>query len=138
MAMVRRFEDLQCWKRARELNRQVYQASGAGSFAKDFELRGQIRSASVSVMANIAEGFGRGGRKEFIQFLSIAKGSLDELKSHLYAAVDALHMGSAAFDELYALADDVGRLIYGMMNYLQTSTVSGPKYLNSDHRTRTD
>lgn len=132
MATARRFEDLDAWKRARELNRQVYRVTSIGSLAKDFELRGQLRRATVSVMANIAEGFGRGGRKEFIQFLSIAKGSVAEVQSHLYAALDAPHIDRQMFETLYSLADEAAALICGLTNYLQRTDIEGPKYLRHD------
>jgi len=132
MGTWKRFEDLEAWKRARELNRQVYRTCSAGSLAKDFELRNQLRGASVSAMGNIAEGFGRGGRKEFIQFLSVAKGSATEVQSHLYAALDAPHIDQPTFDTLSNLADEVIRIITGLMNYLQQCEIAGPKYLGAE------
>ena len=88
MATVKKFEDLTCWQKARELNRLVYKISANGILGKDFGLRDQIRRASISVMSNIAEGFERGGDKEFVQFLSNAKGSCGEVRCQLYAALD--------------------------------------------------
>src|SRR5262249_9524146 len=80
MAKIERFEEIEAWKKARVLTNRVYTVTNAGAFARDFELRGQIRRASVSIMSNIAEGFERGcGDKEFCRFLSIAKGSAGEL-----------------------------------------------------------
>jgi four helix bundle protein len=131
MATFQRFEDIEAWKRARELNKQVYKLTRSGAIAKDFELRGQLRRASVSAMGNIAEGFGRGGRKEFIQFLSISKGSATEVQSHLYAAFDAPYIDQATFDASYQLADEFIRLITGLMNYLQRCEIAGPKYLTA-------
>ena len=81
MATIKRFEDIEAWKKARELTREVYRHSKVGPFSKDFGLRDQIRRAAVSVMSNIAEGFERGGNKEFMQFLAIAKGSVGEIES---------------------------------------------------------
>jgi len=88
MATFKKFEDITAWQKARELTRLVYEITKNGNFSKDFSLRDQIRRASVSIMSNIAEGFDRGGRKEFIQYLSIAKGSVGEVKSQLYTALD--------------------------------------------------
>ena len=79
MPTFRHFDDIEAWQRARELTKVVYQLSGRGQFAKDFGLRDQIRRATVSIMANIAEGFERDGTGEFIQFLAIAKGSAAEV-----------------------------------------------------------
>ena len=89
MATLKRFEDIEAWQKARELTRAVYAVSNEGPFSRDFGPRDQIRRASVSIMSNIAEGFGRGGNKEFIQFLSTAKGSASEVQAQLYVAMDA-------------------------------------------------
>lgn len=83
---ARKFEDLVAWQKARELTRAVYQVSASGAFAKDFGLRDQVRRSAVSVMSNLAEGFERGSRSEFHQFLSIAKASCAELRSQFYVA----------------------------------------------------
>ena len=83
MATINKFEDIEAWQVARKLTHQIYIASNTGQFARDFGLRDQIRRASVSIMSNIAEGFGRGGNKEFVQFLCIAKGSVLEVQSQL-------------------------------------------------------
>jgi len=88
MAAITRFEELVAWQKARVLTQEVYAVSRSGSFAKDFGLSSQVQRAAVSVMANIAEGFERGGRAEFHQFLSTAKGSCAEVRSHLYVAAD--------------------------------------------------
>ncbi len=85
---VAKFEDLIAWQKARELTCKIYQISRQGDFAKDFRLSGQIQSAAVSIMSNIAEGFERGGLGEFHQFLSTAKASCAELRSQLYVALD--------------------------------------------------
>ncbi|MBM4037083.1 MAG: four helix bundle protein, partial [Planctomycetes bacterium] len=84
MGKIERFEDMDAWKKARELTRAIYQLTSAGGFSRDFGLRDQIRRAAVSVMSNIAEGFERGGDKEFHQFLAVAKGSCGELRCQLY------------------------------------------------------
>ncbi|MCA1795701.1 MAG: four helix bundle protein [Desulfotignum sp.] len=82
------FEGLVAWQKARELTRNIYQVTGEGDFARDFGLKDQIRRAAVSIMSNIAEGYDRGGRAEFHQFLVIAKGSCAEVRSQLYVAYD--------------------------------------------------
>ena len=78
---ITKFEDLIAWQKARELTRRIDEITRAGEFAKDFRLSGQIQSAAVSIMSNIAEGFERGGLGEFHQFLSTAKASCAELRS---------------------------------------------------------
>src|SRR6185369_3399800 len=98
MASIQRFEEIEAWKKGRELTRKIYQLAGRDKFARDFTLKDQIKRAAVSITSNIAEGFERGGNREFIQFLSTAKGSASELKSHLYTAVDAGYIDQKEFD----------------------------------------
>ena len=88
MATFERFEDIEAWQKARELTREIYRVSRQGEFARDFDLRSQIRRAAVSIMSNIAEGFERDGVKEFSQFLSTSTGSAGEVASDLYVALD--------------------------------------------------
>ena len=128
MGMIRKFEDIEAWQKARELTRQIYTLSGSGQFARDFGLRDQIRRASVSIMSNIAEGFGRGGNREFIQFLSTAKGSASEVQAQLYVALDANHIDGEQFQSLYALTQSVGNMIGGLIRYLNKSEIKGIKY----------
>jgi four helix bundle protein len=128
MNKIERFEDLIAWQKARGLTKEIYSASKAGGFARDFGLRDQIQRASVSTMSNIAEGFERGGDKEFIQFLSHAKGSCGEVRSQLYVALDQGYVTSANFDALSGQATEVSRLISGFMSYLQTSDLRGKKF----------
>jgi four helix bundle protein len=110
------------------LTREVYGCSKAGAFSKDFGLKDQIQRAAVSTRGNIAEGFDRGGDKEFIQFLSTSKGSCGEVKSHLYVALDQKYVTPVQFEQLYGQADEVGRLIAGFMGYLQQSQLRGRKF----------
>lgn len=88
MAKFERFEEMDAWKKARGLVNAVYTITSAGEFARDFGLRDQMRRACVSVLSNIAEGFERGGNKEFCQFLATAKGSCGEVRAQLYIALD--------------------------------------------------
>ena len=111
---VERFEDLVAWKKARELTRAIYQVTADGQLSKDFGLKDQIRRAGVSIMSNIAEGFERGGRGEFHQFVVIAKASCAELRSQLYVALDAGYVKQADFKDLMNRADEVGRILGGL------------------------
>jgi four helix bundle protein len=128
MATFQKFEDIEAWQRARKLTREIYTVSNENPFSKDFGLRDQIRKASVSIMSNIAEGFERGGTKEFIQFLSIAKGSSGELRSQLYVALDQGYLKEEMFDRLLVTALETSRMISGLINYLRKSKMKGTKY----------
>jgi len=128
MATFKKFEDIEAWKKARELTNEVYRRSKVGAFSKDFGLRDQMRRAAVSVMSNVAEGFERGGTREFIQFLSIAKGSVGELEAQLYVALDQAYINEHEFVSLKRLADSAKRLIGGLIGYLRQSGMKGVKY----------
>jgi four helix bundle protein len=114
MSKIERFEDLVAWQKARELTREIYRISRQGAFAKDFGLSGQIQRAAVSVMPNIAEGFERGGRGEFAQFLSTAKASCAEVRSQLYIAFDIGYVDQPTLDQLLTRAEEVGRIVGGL------------------------
>ena len=111
---IDKFEDLIAWQKARELTKEVYQISQLGAFAKDFGLSGQIQRVSVSIMSNIAEGFERGGRGEFHQFLSVAKASCAEVRSLLYVALDIKYINKAEFRKIMDKAEEVGRIVGGL------------------------
>ena len=128
MPTIQRFEDIDAWKIAREVSNEVYHLSTEGAFARDFGLRDQIRRCAVSVMANIAEGFERDGRREFVNFLSIAKGSAGELRSHLYIALDQKYITDEEFRLVYDKSLQNSRLISGLIKYLNQSEVPGHKF----------
>lgn len=88
MAKFERFEDILAWQKARVLVSEIYKTSNDGKFARDFGLKDQIRRAAVSIMSNIAEGFARRTNKEFTRFLYISHGSVAEVQSLLYVALD--------------------------------------------------
>jgi four helix bundle protein len=118
-----RFEDLDCWKEARKLTRQIYEAIGRNRiWQRDVRLCGQIQAASVAVMSNIAEGLVRHSDKEFVQFLFIAMSSAAEVQSHLYVAIDQKYLSQESFDEMYAQAEKTGKIISGLIKYLRTKT----------------
>ncbi len=119
MATFKRFEDILAWQRAREVTARVYELTQNGAFSKDFGLRDQVRRASVSVMANIAEGFGRRSDKEFANFLNMAHGSAAECQSHLYVARDLKYLSEAEFEQLYTKFDECSRMIIGLSHHLR-------------------
>ena len=108
---VERFEDLRAWQAARELNRLVYELTRRAPVDRDFAFCGQIRRASISTMSNVAEGFERARPKEFHQFLSIAKSSCGEVRSLLYAAMDANYCQEDEFELLSDHTMEASRLI---------------------------
>lgn len=127
MATIEKFEDLKVWKEARLLSKSIYSVTQK-EFLNDFDLIRQIRRSSGSVMDNIAEGFERGGKGEFIQFLGIAKGSCGEVRSQLYRAHDQGYITNDKFKELYDQAIEIGKMIGGFIKYLRNSEYKGLKY----------
>jgi len=119
MTKIEKFEDIEGWKKGRELAKDIYTVTGKGEFARDFSLKDQIRRAAVSVISNIAEGFSRQTDKEFVQFLHIAKGSTSEVQSQLYLGLDLDYINKEEFERLYDEADQVTRLISGFIKYLK-------------------
>lgn len=121
MASFKTFEEILAWQKARLLTKEVYLLTNTGKFEKDFSLKDQVRRSCVSVMANIAEGYDRRGDKEFVRFLNISKGSLAEVKSHLFVAFDVGYIDESTNRKLGDEIDEVGRLISGLIRYLKTN-----------------
>ncbi len=109
----------------------IYSISLDDKFSRDFALCNQIRRASISVVSNIAEGFGRDGDKEFTQFLSIAKGSSSEVYTQLYVALDQSYAEQEKFAEIAEKLEEVMRIISGLMKYLKQSDFRGSKFKQS-------
>ena len=128
MARIERFEDIEGWKLARRVVNRVYDVSSDGAFSRDFALVNQIRRAAISIMSNIAEGFERDGNKEFLQFLSVAKGSCGEVRSQMYVAADRMYVDEASFREISELLLETSRTTAGLMKYLQPSVERGRKF----------
>ena len=121
MATFKKLEDIQAWQKARQATRMIYEVTAEGQFARDYGLRDQIRRASVSIMANIAEGFGRRSDKEFANFLNMAHGSISEVQSHLYVALDLNYIGQASFTKLNNLLDEISRMTLVLAQHLRAS-----------------
>ena len=111
MATFKSFEDIEAWQLARVLAKDIFLVTKEKTFANDFKLINQMRSSSGSIMDNIAEGFERGGNREFIQFLSIAKGSCGELRSQLYRSLDIDYISNEKFNELFQKCIEVSSKI---------------------------
>lgn len=128
MGTISRFEDLAVWKKAREFSIEIFNLTNSNGFERDFKLRSQKNASSGSVSDNIAEGFERGGTKEFIQFLSIAKGSAGEARSQLYRAFDRDYITEEKLIEMTEKAVVLSKSISGFINYLKQSGISGTKF----------
>jgi four helix bundle protein len=122
MTSITRFQDIQAWQEARMLVSRIYKASQSGQLSRDFGLKDQIQRSGVSIMANIAEGFGRRGRQEFVHFLKIARGSCSEVQSHLYVALDNGSIDELTFQDLQARSETVGRRISAFIAHLKRTT----------------
>lgn len=128
MATIKRFEDIKAWQLARELCKTIHGFTLRSSFSRDYRLIGQIKGSSGSIMDNIAEGFERNGNREFIQFLSISKGSSGETRSQLYRAIDNEYITKEEFDATFQKVEEVSKLICGFMEYLNQSDIKGIKF----------
>jgi len=128
MATISSFEEIESWKKARQFANEIYKITASGAFVRDFGLRDQIRRAAVSIVSNIAEGFERGGDKEFAQFLSMSKGSCGEVRAQLYLALDQGYISQSDFELPSQAAIEISQLISGLMKYLRKSELRGSKY----------
>ncbi len=115
----KKFEDLPCWQKARELCQAVFEMINQGKFQRDFSLKDQIWRAAGSVMDNISEGFDDGGRKEFIKFLGYSQRSCGEVQSQLYRALDCRYISEGEFERVYELASECRKQIKGFRKYLR-------------------
>ena len=125
MATVKRFEDLLAWKKSRELTKLVYKEFKS---CKDHGFTDQIQRASVSVMSNIAEGFERGTKDSFVNYLHIAKGSCGEVRAQLFVALDVGYLNSETFKNLKSLAEEVSRLLSSFIKRVKQSQYGGVQY----------
>ena len=128
MATIRDFEELEVWRLAREICRDVYKLTKAESLSRNYSFVDQLRRSSGSVMDNIAEGFERGGTKELIYFLSIAKGSNGELRSQIVRAFDQEYICRESYEDLKLKILDEGSKLGRFIEYLKNSGVKGSKY----------
>ncbi len=132
MNQIKSFEDLIAWQKSRVFNLRIYKISDQGLFSRDFAFRDQIRRASISITSNIAEGFERNGNKEFIQYLTIAKSSNAEVRSQLFIALDLNYISADQFDELNKHSIEIGKIIHGIIKYLQSSDFRGSKFMEEE------
>lgn len=127
MATVEKFEDLICWQRSRELANFVFTVTDK-PLCKDYDLKRQIRRAAISPMSNIAEGFGRGTRAEFVDALYIARGEVSEVRSQLYIAYDRSYIVENDFQKGLNLTDECSRLIQSFAKKVKASLHRGTQF----------
>lgn len=125
MATINRFEELDAWKVSRALCDKIGKIIDGESFKKNFRLIGQVEGSSGSIMDNIAEGFERGSRAEFIVFLGYSKGSCGELRSQLYRALDRKYINQEQFDELYLMMVRISAMLQKFISYLLKTDIKG-------------
>ncbi len=128
MATISRFEDLEIWKNARILYKNIRECTLLDNFSRDFTLKDQILRSSGSIMDNIAEGFGREGNKEFIYFLSISQGSCNEVQSQLYRAYDSAYIDEKTRIQLHEQTKKIIAGIKALSKYLRKSELKGNKF----------
>lgn len=121
MATIRRFEELECWQEARKFVGPIYEITKNERFRKDYELVGQVKRSAISVMANIAEGFHRTSKKDFMKFLDYSRASIAETLSHSYVALDQGYIEHADIKKLRAHADTVWKKVNNFIAYLSRS-----------------
>jgi four helix bundle protein len=115
---INRFEEIEVWQLSRIFVKEIYQITNISPFSKDFGLRDQLRRASISIMSNISEGFERKGKKEFVHFLYLSKGSAAEIRSQLYAAFDLGYIDKNIFEKLFNEIELISKSLSGFIKYL--------------------
>ncbi len=133
MATIMKFEDIEAWQKARVLADEIFKLCNETALNKDFRFRNQINAAAGSAMDNIAEGFERGGRLEFINLLTIAKGSCAEVGSQLYRVLNRKYIVEEKFNELLKIAEDIGNMLGSWIKYLNQSEHKETKFKNRVH-----
>lgn len=130
MATIQKFTELDVWKLANELEQKIFTILKEGELSKDFALKNQMNRSAGSIPDNIAEGFGRGGRLEFIQYLAIARASASELQSQIIRCYNRKYISKELNDELFELSDKTGKKLGAFIKYLNSSEHKGPKFQN--------
>jgi len=124
-AAVRSYRDLVVWQKAMALVSAVYEVTSRFPDCERFGLTLQIQRAAVSIPSNIAEGQGRLAGKEFRRFLGVARGSLKELETQLLISVNLSYASKGDVDACLGLADEVGRMLNGLIKALERKQSSG-------------
>jgi four helix bundle protein len=130
MATIQNFEDLEIWQKARLLSQKVYPLTFIKPIVEEFRFKDQVRGSVGSIMDNIAEGFERGSKLEFINSLTTSKGEVGEFKSQPYRGLDNNYFSKELFSELYSLADELTKMITKFVSYLNQTSIKGQKFKN--------
>ena len=128
MATFKSYTELDLWQRARTLENKIFKLTNEGSLSRDYALKDQMNRATGAIMDNIAEGFGRGSRLEFIQFLTISRGSVSELQSQLYRCMDRKYIEKDLADQLIEDCENISKMITSFIAYLNKSEYKGQKF----------
>jgi four helix bundle protein len=130
MATIQKFEELEIWQKARLLSQKTYPLTFIKPINEDYRYKDQIRGSVGSIIDNIAEGFERSSKFEFINSLTIAKGEVGEYKSQLYRGLDNKYLSKELFSELFTLADELTKMITSFVSYLNKTAIKGQKFKN--------
>jgi four helix bundle protein len=128
MSTITSFKDIKAWGKGIDLTKQIYLVSGKEPFSRDFPLKNQIRRAAISISSNIAEGFEREGKKEFIQYLTVAKGSTAEVQTQIAIAYELAYLSRDEYDQLDRLCSEIIFMISRFLRYLHNSPYEGFKF----------
>ena len=128
MATFKKFEEIDSWKIARELNKLIFSFTERPPLSRNFKLRDQISDAAGSVMDNIAEGFGRGSQFEFVTFLGYSTGSVLEVQSQLYRCLDCQYINKEEFDRAYEMAEIISGKNGTLIGYLNKTNIRGVRF----------
>lgn len=128
MATFKKFEEIEVWQKARQLDLELFKVVQETAICRDFKLRDQMLGSSGSIMDNIAEGFGRGGNSEFVRFLYFSKGSCLELMSQSYRAFDRSYINEDQLKNFLTTLEEIDRKIQSLISYLSKSEYKGPRY----------
>ena len=130
MPKIERFEDLRCWKKAREMTSDVYDLTESSDLSTDYRLRDQLTGAAVSTMSNISEGFARYHKKDFIRFLDYAQSSAAEVKSLLYVALDQNYGAPERIKDIQKQSEASQRMILSLLKHVRSTISDSPSGTN--------
>ncbi|KKP52904.1 MAG: S23 ribosomal protein, nonfunctional [Candidatus Roizmanbacteria bacterium GW2011_GWA2_33_33] len=122
---INRFEDLAIWKESLTITRNIYDLLAKKEFNLEFELKNQIKRATISISSNIVEGFEKNNNNEFIRFLKISKGSVGEVRSQIYISFEIKRITQNEFDYINEALISLSNKIRSLINYLENQRKQG-------------